>query len=281
MAMISQDITFNDLENHYDIYYMIILFIFNFKKNELYSEKDIKDLKNYTLANPRALLDDKIKIIIDRCLVCGNIYNYFGIVEKFVCCYPNGSPVRCVDNIKGMYSSRIKIINEISTCTGVSNYNYYNTNYKYLIYIEFFEFTNEIRKIIYDNIQNFIIKYNRKDDKYNFNRIRYWDILAQILNICNMSTYFDRFQKLFVILIKNINKDLIKLNIDSIDRTQILKKFIKSLDWTDSTNKIFYGERYNKIGPLGNLLDVRSWTNHLLRTKSDSESESKSESESE
>lgn len=247
------EVSFGDLESNCDVYYIIILFLFNFRKNEVYSEEDIKDFKNYTLANPRALLDKKIKGIIDKCLVCNNIHNYFGVIEKFM--------INKTDITRFMYSIRLRLINSIPT----NNYVFYSTNFKYLIFIEFFEFTNEIREIIYDNIQKFIIKYNRKDDRFNFNRKRYWDILAEILRIYNEYD-FNHFKKLFIILISRLNKDLIKLDIDSIDRNRILNKIIKTFNWTDNTNRIYYSGRSDHTRCTQDMTP-EEWSNYLLGTK--------------
>ena len=247
------EVSFGDLESNCDVYYIIILFLFNFRKNEVYSEEDITDFKNYTLANPRALLDQKIKGIIDKCLVCNNIHNYFGVIEKFM--------INTTDITQLMYSTRLRLINSIPT----NNYVFYSTNFKYLIFIEFFEFTNEIREIIYDNIQKFIIKYNKKDERFNFNRKRYWDILAEILRIYNEYD-FNQFKKLFIILITNLNKDLIKLDIDLIDRNRILNKIIKTFNWTDNTNRIYYIERSEHTRCTQDMTP-EEWSNYLLGTK--------------
>ena len=214
-------ITLKDLE-YSDVYYTILSFIINFEKHKSYSKKSIIDFKNFTIANPRALLDKNVKKYISRCLVCNNINNYFDLMDKAI-----GNIV-----IKKPHSREVRFgsIYRITYNLPLKNRTFYKTVIPYVIYSNYFNYSNEIRIIIYENIKKLL-------DIKDIGQIRYINIIEKLLKIYSFKGY-NQFKIIFMVFIKNLKKDLIKNNIESTDRDKIISSTIRSLNWELKENNL-------------------------------------------
>ena len=209
-------ITFKDLE-YSDVYYIILSFIINFEKNKSYSKKSIIDFKNFTMANPRALLDKNVKKYISRCLVCNNINNYFDLMDGFIKNVVIKKPAN-----RFMYS--------ITYNLPLKNRTFYKTVIPYVIYSNYFNYSNEIRIIIYENIKKLL-------DIKDIGQIRYINIIEKLLKTYSLKGG-NQFKIIFMVFIKNLKKDLIKNNIESTDRDKIISSTIRSLNWELKENNL-------------------------------------------
>jgi len=210
-------LTFKDLENNIDVYNIIVAFIINFEKHKSYSKQNIADFKNYTIANPRALLDTNITKYISRCLVCNNINNYFNLMDGFIKNVVIEKPVN-----RFMYVINYNLPLKIHT--------FYKTVIPYVIYSNYFNYSDEIRSIIYENIKKLM-------DIEDIGKIRYINIIEKLLKTYSCKGV-QEFKIIFMVFIVNLKKDLVKNNIESIDRDKIISSIVRSLNWELKENHL-------------------------------------------
>ena len=130
-----KQISFNDIPE--EIYKIIIDYIVN--------HLDRNDFKNYTIANPKSLLNNYVKSYVDKTVLNLHITNYFNFIDIFA-----------TENKVHMQ----KKFDEIYTNLLPENHNFYKELIGIVVNSNYYNYSNTEKTIIYDNLSELIPFYS-------------------------------------------------------------------------------------------------------------------------
>ena len=193
-----------------DVYVIII--------DKMIINSSMDDFKNYTLADKKSLLDDYVKKYIGKTVLNLHIINYLDFVDDFA-------------TKNKVYMQ--KKFDEIYTNLSPENHNFYNELIGVVVNnSNYFNYNNDIKNIIYDNLADLIPFYMT-----HYPRTQYYHIIVRLLNIYNIRGQ-NQFRISVMIFIGKLKQDLINLGIPMNDIIKIIIKVIKSFNWENKNNKI-------------------------------------------
>ena len=202
-----KQISFNDLPE--DIYKIIIDYIVN--------HLDRNDFKNYTIANPKSLLNNYVKSYVDKTVLNLHITNYFNFIDIFA-----------TENKVHMQ----KKFDEIYTNLSPENHNFYKELIGFVVNSNYYNYNNTEKTIIYDNLSDLIPFYST-----HYPRTQYYHLIDRLLNIYNIRGR-NQFRISFMIFVSRLKDDLIKNDITMNKIVKIIIKVINSFNWENENNII-------------------------------------------
>jgi hypothetical protein len=198
-------VSFNDIPS--DVYKIIIDYIV--------IRLDRNDFKNYTLANPRSLLDNHVIKYINISILNENIKQYFEFVEN----YANEHKVLMQKNFDDLYRKMPP-----------NNFNFYNSLIGDVTNSNYYNYDLELSTIIYDNLADLIPFYSTY-----YPRTRYYHLIHRLLNIYNVRGK-NQFRITFMLFINKLKNNLLDENISKLTINKIIIKVIQSLNWGNKNN---------------------------------------------
>jgi hypothetical protein len=198
-------VSFNDIPS--DVYKIIIDYIV--------IRLDRNDFKNYTLANPRSLLDNHVIKYINISILNENIKQYFEFVEN----YANEHKVLMQKNFDNLYRN-----------LPPNNFNFYNSQIGDVTNSNYYNYDLELSTIIYDNLADLIPFYSTY-----YPRTRYYHLIHRLLNIYNVRGK-TQFRITFMLFINKLKNNLLDENISKLTINKIIIKVIQSLNWGNKNN---------------------------------------------
>ena len=199
--------------------------------NDKYSLKSCLELKNYTLANRRSMLDPIVKKHVKKCSKAIVINNFFNFVKEEYDKRPNIGLQIHVTYALERYRQRCI---DRECITGDKTNMLFATNMeKVIMDSDYYNFPLEIRKVILEIFKKILsegleqgIIHSNKDPS----KILYSVILFYFVSIL-VNKGLNEFRIIFMGIIQNIQNKLREINVNEDIIDEVVIKFVKSLYW--------------------------------------------------
>jgi len=203
-----KQISFNDIPE--DVYKIIIDYIVN--------HLDRNDFKNYTIANPKSLLNNYVKSYVDKTVLNLHVTEYFNFIDIFA----TENKVYMQNKFNEIYKYNLSL----------ENHNFYKELIGIVVNSNYYNYSNTEKTIIYDNLSDLIPFYST-----HYPRTQYYHLIDRLLNIYNIRGK-NQFRISFMIFLGRLKDDLIKHDIDMNKTIKIIINVINSFNWENENNII-------------------------------------------
>ena len=185
--------------------------------DDKYSLKSCLELKNYTDANRRSMLDPIVKKHIKKCSKAIVIKNFFNFLQSEYDLYPPRKKAEMWTNVKEIVKSNIDNYDGDSELL-------LNSNMAYVIMeSDYYNYPIEIREQILNTFTESITQ----EPEYRDYSYASTQIAAQLSLFIDMK----RYRIIFMSMIQDLQNRLREIDIDEDTIDEVIIKFVKSLYW--------------------------------------------------
>ena len=233
---------FQEVYDNWDLFEKIAITIIKNKEVNISNGRALEivnDFRNFIEAYPVLLKSDRIKGYLSRTKTNDVLHDYSRMMRtKFklsaLSCVPTNTELEC--SCAGYVKCPIKL--------------FYSTQTVYVIYNMFSSFGSLVIKKIIEGYDKFVVCLDELLESKNYfnygklvsvKRLKYGKLIRTMMLLESSDRNYMGFLTLTIkIVLTELRKELVKINVNGYDCEKILRRIIKSFNWTLDCNHLDY-----------------------------------------